>query len=66
MKKDWIRDSNESSGLVDIMPLNDLVNHVYGQGCFCKPQKDGMIIIHNSLDQREDSEKIFNATANIH
>lgn len=62
MKKDWADDYNLVTGIHDIIPMNDLEDHFYGMGCFCKPTKDELddrIIKHHSLDGREEYEKIF-------
>lgn len=56
MKKNWTRDVESHSNLVDIMPLNDLIEHFYGLSCHCKPIQDGNITVHNAWDGREEVE----------
>jgi hypothetical protein len=40
-----------------VYPLNDLREHVLTEQCWCKPVYDEGIIIHNSMDLREEYEK---------
>ncbi len=43
-----------------VYPVNDLYKHdtLGGQECWCEPEveHDGMLIVHNSADRREDYE----------
>ncbi len=41
-----------------IYPLNDLKDHLIEDGdkCWCNPEKDGDLIVHHSMDGREDYE----------
>lgn len=40
-----------------VFPLNDLKPHDTESGqCWCNPQSDDFVVIHNSLDGREDYE----------
>jgi hypothetical protein len=44
-------------GLVDVIPVNDLRDHVYGGECWCKPVDDEGMWVHNSADGREKLEE---------
>lgn len=39
-----------------VWPLDDLKDHELEKDCWCKPLLDGNIIVHNSMDGREDYE----------
>lgn len=41
-----------------VYPIGDLREHNIENGlnCWCKPTQDGFVIIHNSMDGREDYE----------
>lgn len=41
-----------------VYPLNDFRQHDTDSGptCWCKPEVDGEIVIHNALDEREKIE----------
>ena len=40
-----------------VYPVNDLMQHDTESGkCWCNPQSDDFVVIHNSLDGREDYE----------
>ena len=47
---------------VDVMPVNDLREHIPGEHCPCKPTVEivgaNLVIIHNSWDGRELIEQI--------
>ncbi len=66
MKKEWISDYHLDTGISDFIPLNDLVPHFYGKDCFCMPHIYGNVISHHSLDGREEGERVFNISCNIH
>jgi hypothetical protein len=44
--------------LYEIIPLDDLSQHISGEGCWCEPEMDEEteMLIHNSADGREDYE----------
>lgn len=47
-----------SSGLIHILPINDLKPHKEtGVDCWCRPIIDDNIVIHNSMDRRELYER---------
>ena len=39
-----------------ILPINDLREHEESESCWCKPEVDEGVIIHNSMDGREEYE----------
>lgn len=41
----------------EIIPINDLRPHVEGFDCWCHPEEDDGLLIHNSMDGREDFEE---------
>lgn len=42
---------------IHVYPLNDLRPHeTDGKKCWCNPQEDDEVIIHNSMDKREEYE----------
>jgi hypothetical protein len=49
----WI---NEDGGR-HVVPQEDLKPHFHDQLCWCKPQDDDGIWVHNSMDLREMYEK---------
>ena len=43
-----------------IVPINDLRPHKTSMDCWCKPKRDeeeSNVIIHNSMDKREEYER---------
>lgn len=41
---------------VHVLPINDLKDHIERSDCWCRPQEDEGVIIHNSMDRREEYE----------
>lgn len=41
---------------IHVMPINDLLEHQQSRNCLCNPEDDEGVIIHNSLDGRENFE----------
>lgn len=41
---------------INVMPANDLREHVGNCDCWCKPAIDGSLVIHNAMDNREKYE----------
>ena len=39
-----------------VVPLDDFKIHEISADCWCNPEDDGGIIIHNAADSREDYE----------
>lgn len=37
----------------NVIPKDDIKPHTYSNQCWCNPEYDDGIYIHNSLDQRE-------------
>jgi hypothetical protein len=53
------REEQKGRSECNVMPTNDLKEHEDGIGCWCRPERHPEfpnIIIHNSLDRREDFE----------
>lgn len=49
--------SSKGINVYHVYPINDLREHfTEGCECWCHPQHDGEVIIHNSMDSREDYE----------
>ncbi len=47
----WTAESGE------VTPINDLREHVRGETCWCRPSWDEHILVHNSMDRREEYER---------
>lgn len=41
----------------DVIPRNDLVAHCLGDACWCRPTYDEGIMVHHSMDRREEFER---------
>ena len=41
----------------NVIPTDDLRDHVEGEECWCTPWYDGDVLVHNSADQREVTER---------
>jgi hypothetical protein len=48
----WLATSNPP----EVMPLDDLKLHESGMNCWCKPADDDGVIVHHSMDKREEYE----------
>lgn len=47
----------EKTVTTHVYPINDLRHHeLDGEKCWCKPQEEDGVIIHNSMDGREKYE----------
>lgn len=42
---------------VHVMPVNDLRPHDESLQCWCRPVDDAGVVVHNSMDGREDFEE---------
>lgn len=43
---------------IHVYPINDLREHeVEGKKCWCNPTEEEGVIIHNSMDRREEYEQ---------
>jgi hypothetical protein len=40
-----------------VTPINDLRDHILSADCWCKPEWDEGIFVHNSMDRREEYEE---------
>lgn len=50
--KDWAVTAKNN-----IIPMNDLREHIEEDRCWCQPWYEGDILVHNSADRREISER---------
>lgn len=42
----------------EVVPMNDIRDHVPGMRCACQPEVDEYLtVVHNSFDRREDYEQ---------
>jgi len=41
--------------LIHVVPLNDLREHDDTADCWCRPREEEGVIVHNSMDRREDT-----------
>ncbi len=41
----------------EVMPVADLREHVRGEDCWCRPFYDAHVLVHNSMDRREEYER---------
>ena len=41
----------------EVLPLDDLREHEEGVGCWCRPTVDEGVIVHHSMDGREQDEE---------
>lgn len=39
-----------------VVPINDLREHQESIECWCRPIIDGDVVVHNSMDRREEYE----------
>lgn len=39
-----------------VVPTNDLRRHTMTTGCWCRPSIDDGVMVHHSLDRREQTE----------
>lgn len=44
-------------GALHVVPLVDLRDHLLSMQCFCLPQIDDGVVVHNSMDRREEFER---------
>jgi hypothetical protein len=42
--------------MVHVVPIGDLREHFLTQSCWCQPRVDEGVIVHHSLDRREERE----------
>jgi len=47
----------ETDGLPHVLPLGDLREHVTNRPCWCGACEDDGVIVHNSMDRREEYER---------
>lgn len=49
----WLALSNPP----EVVPIDDLREHEEGSCCWCRPLDDDGVIVHNSMDRREEFER---------
>jgi hypothetical protein len=47
----------ETDGLPHVVPRLDLKEHTVDGACWCGPEEDTGVVIHNSMDRRELYER---------
>lgn len=47
---------SNDDGALHVVPLADLRDHQLTMQCFCLPRIDEGVVVHNSMDRREESE----------
>lgn len=56
VKTGWLV-SELLSGGMEVTPIGDTRDHTSGEGCWCSPFDDDGVLVHNSLDRREEFER---------
>lgn len=55
---DTLFDGSDAHMMTHVVPVNDLKEHVTdGAECWCNPVIDDLVVIHNSMDERESYEE---------
>lgn len=52
----WVA-TEQDDGRPCVYPLDDLKPHTLTINCWCRPFVDGTVIVHNSMDRREEYER---------
>lgn len=47
----------QAAGVSHVMPITDLREHVAREDCWCRPTDDEGILVHHSMDRREEFEE---------
>ena len=56
MTKQWIREEGGGQP-THVYPINDLMDHkTDGTSCWCNPDIDDGVVVHNAMDRREKYE----------
>lgn len=42
---------------LEVVPIGDLREHQEGPGCWCCPTDDEGVLVHHSMDRREEFER---------
>lgn len=53
----WISLEPLPGKLPHVMPINDLREHVESNDCWCSPTEDDGVMVHHSMDRREEYER---------
>lgn len=51
----WL--AQETGGPPHVTPIADLREHVLDELCWCRPFIEDGIVVHNSMDRREEYER---------
>ena len=58
MTFDSLFDGSDAHQITHVVQTNDLREHnTSGETCWCNPMIDDLLVIHNSLDERETYEQ---------
>jgi hypothetical protein len=58
MNNDELFDGSNAHILNHVVPTNDLREHILDGECWCNPKVgDDLVVIHNSMDERETYEE---------
>lgn len=56
----WETVIEEDTGIIHVLPIDDLREHAWHDECWCRPRWDEeeptALLIHNSMDRREEYE----------
>lgn len=64
MSKKWTGMLNDS-GRPHVYPIDDLRPHDIEGECWCKPTYDEGVVVHHSMDRREEFEKAAGKIARV-
>lgn len=59
MTNDELFDGSNARLMTHVVPVGDLREHITDRECWCNPSvdDDDLIVIHNSMDERESYEE---------
>jgi hypothetical protein len=52
----WLAELNDK-GIPHVTPVDDLRPHDVDGECWCRPWMDDHVVVHNSMDRREEYER---------
>lgn len=56
MHQDNRESEKMNNNYIHVLPINDLKEHDKNKNCWCRPNVDGDVVVHNSMDGREKYE----------